>query len=318
LTSVIVTQRFGSNFKVLAGKMNTFDFYAGGHKFSGGDGVNSFWNCAFVGPPSGMVPVAALGATAVYKIDPLTFTLMVYDPTDALNRTGFENPFSEGVTGRGSIDLSSMPFGLSRTDSLMAAISDEKGTDFESLHLGNFGTADFKASLIRALITKSIFGQDPQNYLPPELRLQTTQKRGRYWIGYSFEQTLWQSPTDSTRSWGLFGQVAGSDGNPNSLKWSALGGVGGSSPLPGRTNDTFGIGAFYYGYSNVLKQHLYPLITLGDEYGAEAFYNVAVTKWFRLTADVQVIAPAVKEPISERAGNNSTVVLLGLRGQVRF
>ena len=61
-----------------------------------------------------MVPVAAFGATAIYKMDPLTFTLMVYDPTDALNRTGFENPFGQGVTFRGSIDLSSNLFGLSR------------------------------------------------------------------------------------------------------------------------------------------------------------------------------------------------------------
>jgi porin len=325
LTSVFLTQRIGPNFTLLAGKMNTFDFYASGKKFTGGDGINSFWNIMFVGPPSGMVPVAAFGATAVYKMDPLTFTLMVYDPTDALNRTGFDNPFSQGVTGRGSIDLSSNPFGLPRTDSLMAAISDEKGTDFESLpDLSKFASPAFKASVIKAFITKAMFGQDAQTYLPPELQSETTQKRGRWWVGYAFEQTLWQSQTDPSRSWGLFGQVGVSDGNPNSLKWSALGGVGGTSPLPGRQDDKFGVGALYYSYSNVLKQHLYPLITLGDEYGMEMFYNFAITKWFRVTADLQVIAPAIKaqtvEPaiVNPTVANNSTVVFVGLRGQVRF
>jgi hypothetical protein len=57
LTSVFFSQRFGSNFTLLAGKMNMFDFYAAGHKFSGGRGIEGFWNVAFVGPPSGFVPI---------------------------------------------------------------------------------------------------------------------------------------------------------------------------------------------------------------------------------------------------------------------
>lgn len=122
----------------------------------------------------------------------------------------------------------------------------------------------------------------------------------------------------------MFGQAAVSDGNPNSLKWSVLGGVGGTSPLPGRPNDKFGVGVFYYGYSNELKQHLEPVVQLGDEYGAEVFHNFAFTEWFRLTADAQVIAPAIKAqavapPIrNPTVVNNSTVVLLGLRAQITF
>ena len=74
----------------------------------------------------------------------------------------------------------------------------------------------------------------------------------------------------------------------------------------------------------MLKHHLYPLITLGDEYGVEMFYNFAITKWFRVTADLQVIAPAIRAQIAEPAiinptvTNNSTVVFVGLRGQVQF
>ena len=83
-----------------------------------------------------------------------------------------ESPFSQGVTFRGSIDLSSNLFGLSQTDSVMAAISDQKGTDFESLpDLSKFATPAFKASVIKAFITKAMFGQDAQVYLPVALRL---------------------------------------------------------------------------------------------------------------------------------------------------
>jgi porin len=325
LTSVYFSQRFGSNFTLLAGKINIFDLYASGQKFNGGRGIESFWNTAFVGPPTGIVPVAMFGAIGILKINPLTFTLMVYDPTDALNHTGFEDPFSAGVTVKGSVELSSKLFGLPRKDNISVAISSEKGTDFTTLpDLGKFAnTADFRNALIQALITRAMWGQDARIYLPPQMLLSSSppsEKRGRYWVGYSFEQTLWQSPANPTKAWGLFGQVAFSDGNPNMWKWSALGGVGGTSPLPGRPNDKFGVGVFYYGYANELKQHLDPLITLGDEYGAELFYNFAITKWFRVTADLQVIAPAIKSQLiaPQTTANNPTVVLLGLRAQVTF
>jgi hypothetical protein len=65
-------------------------------------------------------------------------------------------------------------------------------------------------------------------------------------------------------------------------------------------------------------------VKLGDEYGAELFYNFALTKWFRVTADVQVIAPAINAQVNSPSPgnpmvvNNSTVVLLGLRAQVSF
>jgi hypothetical protein len=36
-----------------------------------------------------------------------------------------------------------------------------------------------------------------------------------------------------------------------------------------------GVGAFYHGYSNDLKEALAPLVTLRDEYGVELFYDFA-------------------------------------------
>jgi porin len=326
LTGVYVSQQFGSNFTLMAGKINNFDLYNAGQKFNGGRGIEKFENIALAAPPSGTLPVSMFGAIGNLKIDPLTFSLWVYDPRESLNRWILD-PFSEGVSVRGSVTLASTPFGLPRKDSFTAATSSEKGTDFTTLpDLGKLiNTPDLRKSLINALITRALWGQDAQIYLPPQVQQSPpSEKRGRRYFSYAFEQTLWQSYSDPTNAWGLFGQVAVSDGNPNSIKWSAMGGVGGTSPLPGRPNDKFGVGAFYYGYAKDLKEHLDPLITLGDEYGVEAFYNLAVTKWFRLTADVQVLAPAIKAQvtggplINSAVQNNSTVTILGLRGQVTF
>jgi porin len=111
------------------------------------------------------------------------------------------------------------------------------------------------------------------------------------------------------------------------IQWQVrLIGIGGFSPIPGRPADRFGIGAFYCGYSDSLKppQGLPPLLNIGDEYGLEVFYNYAVTNWFRLTADLQVIAPAIKSyaaalPLANpKLEQNWPVVLLGLRAQVVF
>jgi porin len=206
------------------------------------------------------------------------------------------------------------------------AVSSEAGTDFTTIpDLGKIAdTASLRNALIKALITDTMFGGNGQNDLPPQLIPPPSEKHGRYWLGYSFEQTLWQSPTDPNQTWGLFGQTAVSDGNPNSYRWSAMGGIGGTGLVPGRPNDRFGVGAFYYRYSDELKKALAPVVTLGDEYGAELFYNFAITKWFRVTADFQVIAPGIKAQavapplISPTMMNNPTVVLLGLRGQVVF
>src|SRR5947209_934189 len=72
--------------------------------------------------------------------------------------------------------------------------------------------------------------------LPP-----TTLVRGSWWIDYRFDQALWVDPTDETRSWGVFGDAGISVRNPIPIHWSVILGIGGSSPIPNRKLDTFGI-----------------------------------------------------------------------------
>ena len=59
----------------------------------------------------------------------------------------------------------------------------------------------------------------------------------------------------------------------------------------------------------------YPFLTallgpIGDGQGIELFYNYAVTPWFHLTPDIQVIDPS-RELID-------TALVLGLRGKIDF
>ena len=95
-------------------------------------------------------------------------------------------------------------------------------------------------------------------------------------------------------------------GVPNPIKWIASFGVGGHSRLPGRGADRFGIG-WYYGAAS---SQLGPFFNPDNGTGGELFYNIAVTPWFQLTPDLQVINGGVP--------NSDTAVIFGLRGNLVF
>jgi porin len=49
---------------------------------------------------------------------------------------------------------------------------------------------------------------------------------------------------------------------------------------------------------------------IGGENGVELYYNAALTTWFHLTPDLQVVSPA--------NSHNGTTLLVGLRGRLSF
>jgi Carbohydrate-selective porin, OprB family len=81
----------------------------------------------------------------------------------------------------------------------------------------------------------------------------TTIKDNRWHLSYAFEQSLWRDTVDPQKAWGLFGQAGVSDANPNPIVWSVMGSIGGTSPIPGRERDKFGLSLFYVGYSSPLN-----------------------------------------------------------------
>ena len=86
--------------------------------------------------------------------------------------------------------------------------------------------------------------------------------------------------------------------------------MGGTGLIPSRSRDKWGVGFYHYSVSSALKRSLSPAVAIDDEQGVEIFYNAALTPWFNLGVDVQIIDPATAA--------NSTVVVGGLRASVRF
>ena len=113
-------------------------------------------------------------------------------------------------------------------------------------------------------------------------------KEGSWALGYNFDQAFYVSPDDPRKRWGVFGNLGIADDNPSPVRWIANAGLAGTSPISGRTSDTFGAGYFYTGVSGALKDLAPVLLPLGNEQGAELYYNIAVTPWCHVTPDLQL------------------------------
>jgi len=157
-----------------------------------------------------------------------------------------------------------------------------------------------------------------------------TPAKGSWNIFYNFDQYLFEPKKGADRGIGIFMRLGTSDGNPNLQKFFSSFGVGGKGMFESRPNDKFGLGYYFINISNPTIQG--PLRTtklLRDEYGFEAFYNVAITPWLLLTPDLQVIRGAQKDKVTIVQGplgllprldkhSIGTATALGLRLQVVF
>jgi hypothetical protein len=121
LSSVYFTQHFSKSVTLLVGKINMMDI-AAVKPFMGGAGIDSFWNLTFAAPPSGLVPPYLFGALLSVRTEPANFGLWIYDPDSVINKSGFEDPFENGVTIRASVDIPVTIGGLSGHQGLLLGI----------------------------------------------------------------------------------------------------------------------------------------------------------------------------------------------------
>ncbi len=287
LTAVKFTQALSENFLVYGGKINTIDNIQ--QPFMPGRGLDAgFMNAALVWNPilgrTMNYATFGVGAAVLANGQPVA-SLTVYDTNDATTTSSLDELFDNGAIIYPTISLPTMFFGKPGHQSFWGAYSS-----------GQYGILDRQSINIYPPTT-------------PGLPL-TTLVRGSWWISYLFDQALWVDPTDPTRSWGVFGNVGISDGEPNPIDWSMICGVGGSSPIRSRRLDTFGIGYYYLSLSHSFKNDIGPIVPVRDERGVELFYSFGVTPWFHLTTDMQVITPILESA--------DTSVVLGLRGKIDF
>ena len=236
------------------------DFFAGG-------GVERFMNIAPIGPLTVLrqVPLITNGASfAVVRGGEPRFTFAILDPNDHSLNVGLDDLFSDGVTFSPGYNIPTKYFGKTAKHSLGGAITTKKYTPFDA-------------------IRQVIIPGPPLNPVEP--------KRGSWSASYTFRQFIVERGHKD--GWGLFTQLSIADKDTSPITRFFNVGLGGKGLIKSRNNDEFGVSYAYTNLSSVLRDNI-NLITFGrrslqPEHQFEGFYNLHITPWLRLSADLQII-----------------------------
>ncbi|QVL30750.1 carbohydrate porin [Telmatocola sphagniphila] len=284
ITSLKVTQGLSENLAVYAGKINTLD--EDKLTFGGGIGIDNFMSggLTFNATALRAVPYSTFGTGVVFLVDHQpAAAISVFDAVDHATDSAVNNLFSKGavIVAEGGLPL---PFEKPGSVSIGGVYSTRTYTSL-----------DFDSYLLFPQLNRAI----------PVLGRET----GSWSVFYKASQTLWTSCEDPKNAWGIFSEGGVADGNPSPLNNFFNFGISGSNPYA--TKDTFGLGYFYLGLSGPIKGTLALAgLNVRDEQGFELFYNCAVTPWFHLTPDVQLVLPTQSK--------QEAACVIGLRAKLDF
>lgn len=307
LPALNLTQFVSPYFGLVIGKLATITATSGDmNEFAHGKGDTEFMNTALNLNPIMLltVPYSTLGTgiIALPTKDPkqAVVNLLLLSSTGKASTSGFENLNGDNLTLAGEGRVRTEFFGLTGHQLVGATFSNRKFTSIDQ----NARFLFENGSLER--------------------------KKGSWNIYYNFDHYLYEPKKASGEGIGIFARFGASDGNPNFMHFFYSLGFGGKGLIPRRENDRYGLGFYFIDVSNPKLQGLFRSTKLlRDEYGFEAFYNIAITPWLNLTPDLQVVRGAQKDKFTTGPGplglpvitgkkSIATATILGLRLQVVF
>jgi porin len=284
VTGLLLTQALSETCLVSVGKFNMLDLFAQMYPQTG-RGITGFMNISNMIPlSSGLgTNLSILGAnvTTLHEGE-VRGSLGVYDLHNVTTTTGLSDVYDSGAVVIGYYRIFTEFGGLPGSHALLGIYSNGTYTSV-----------------------------DPTTWsFIPQVGIVAGKEDGTYNGAYFLEQKLWVDAADPKRNVGILSAVGVSDGNPNPIRWSSFVTLQAEGFNSGRPLDSFGVGFFYTGLSDEFRDLINPLIPVEDPYGGEIYYNAAVTPWFRLTYDLQVVNPG------EIA--NDTAVVAGLRASLHL
>jgi porin len=309
LPALNFTQFLSPYFGLTLGKYATITSTSGDmNEFAHGKGDTQFMNTALNanGAILFTVPYSALGIGVIGlpTKDPkqAIVSLMVLQANGQPNKSGFTDLDGNKLTVAGEGRVRTDFFGLTGHQLFGATFSNKKFTDVDQ-RLGD------------VIENSALEG-----------------KKGSWSVYYNFDQYLYEPKKDSGEGIGIFGRFGATDGNPNFMHFFYSLGIGGKGVIPTREHDRYGFGFYYIDIKNPELQGLFRSIKLlRDEYGFEAFYNIAITPWLLLTPDIQVVRGAQKDKFTIGRGPGpigipfiasrksiGTATVLGIRMQMVF
>jgi porin len=281
LTGVQYTQDLSENLTVFFGKLNLLDGTPGSYAL--GRRLDSVWNAAMQNNLTRIFLLpSVLGAGMVIRAEQEpVFKFFLLDTHFTPTTSGFESLFTNGVVLYGEYQVRTNWFELPGHSTFGFLYSNAKRGE----------------SLQNPFVSLPTLG--PGTHL--------ALKSNAWTLLYHCDQVLYANPEDSKRNWTFNTDMGLTDGNPNPIKWFANVVLLWTGPLRSRPKDTIGLGYYHLGISNL---PLLQALGFDGENGVELYYNAAVTPWFHLTPDLQILDPANR--------NNGTALLVGIRGRVSF
>jgi porin len=322
LTNATFMQFLSEKFGVVLGKFNTM--VAGKQEFYG-DYSTQFLNAAFVFPMTlEQVPLSAYGGGVIaLPTQDIVLSAIVLDPNGTATSNSFNDVFNSGAMVVGSGQFTIKPFDL----------VGHQNVGFSWSNKERYSLEQDPSNLLRVLLQSQfprlgdpgpILGQILERFFPGLIvpTEPANQKSSSWSVSYAFDQYIWQPPGDTKHGIGVFFSAGASDGNPNPIKWAFLAGLGGKG-VPGRPDDSYGIGAARTQFSGAFIPFLRDRLDLGLEHedALEMYYNLALTGWLSVTADLQLVNQAlnkslIQNPLGLTNINNATIA--GIRFRVRF
>jgi len=315
------TQFLSTKFGVTMGKMDLFEFTP--TEFYG-DYRTQFMNMGLNFSSSlGMLPMSAYGGGMMFlPTKDITLMALALDAGGTPTDDNISNAFKEGTTVLSAAKIKIKPFGLVGHQGLTGMWSDKS----------HFSLAQDPYNLGRALLDERyprLGNPGPILYRILERRfpqllvpVQPANRKDNTWsIVYSFDQYLWQPAGDSKHGVGLFFSFGATDGNPNPIQSSYTMGIGGKG-VPGRPNDSFGVGWARTQFSNQFVPLLRESLGIGldHEDAIEMYYTAAVTPWLNVSPNLQIINSGLNKYLDDnnQLQNIDTTVEANLRMNIQF
>jgi porin len=293
IPSVTYTQFFSKNVGVQVGKLQPIA--ADTNAFADGKGDIQFMNLAMniVPLPLFTVPYTPLGITGII--------LPTGNPAEAV-------VVVSAFTSTGKADAAG--WDTIKADNTTLWSEGRMKTDF-------FGMTGHQ--LLAVVYSTKEFKSIDQRISPDETSELVATKDGSWSAYYNFDQFLYEPVKGSGRGFGIFGRLGVADGNPNFLERFYSLGVSGKGMIASRPDDVFGIGGYVIDINNPELQTPDGTISfLRNEYGIEAYYDIAVTPWAHLTPDIQYARGALRHPIDDRTVGIDNPLTMGLRLRLIF
>jgi len=284
ITSLILQQALSDRIVVSAGKYQAVDLTD--MLIHNGRGIEGFMNTSLALLPLTLARttnLSFLGAGInVIQGQEVQGGVMVYDTNNSSTTSGFDNLFNNGA--------------------VILAFWREF-TQFGGLpgyHMvgGNYSSGTYTSTQ-----------RDDFSFIPGQ-GIVSTPVQGSWSLYYAGSQQLWADTGHPERNWELRGHLGLADDNPNFMRWVATAMIEGKGVIPGRELDRMGAGYFFVNLSGNFKDLVSPVANLQDLHGVEMYYNYAVTPWFRVSADLQVI-----DGVASRL---NTAIIPGIRAQLVY